>query len=228
MNLKPYFFIIILFCIACSNKKEPGKYSSGTIEYKITYISTGTNQISPSLLPKKLILEFNEEICVNKIQGFMGIFQLSTYTNFASRTSDTHMKVFSENYIFKGGRNELMCCFNAMPGLKLGQKQDTLTNIAGLNSVRVPAFVQNTEEVFDVYYTYDININKPNLNNPYKRLDGVLTKFRLKAGEFNMEFEAVKFTPDKQAGFTFSYPENTKEINRNEMTYVFNRLMADK
>ena len=192
----PLLFFTILLS-SCRKKELPGIYENGRLEYRITYLNSEQGNFDPSLLPRKMVLEFNEDFCTNTIDGFMGMFRLGNLTYFNKRKSTTYLKVLDKNYIFKGGKNELMCCFDVFENMII--EKDTITKVlAGLKSKHALVTIPITQDTFDIYYTYDIALENPNITNPYLNIDGVLTDFVLFMGPYKMKFEAQKFISGKE------------------------------
>ena len=206
-----------------SSSKE-GSYSEGRIVYKITYLDYGNSTMNPALLPKKMILEFNQDSCVNSIDGFMGFFHLGNITYFKTKTCSTHLKVLDKNYSFAGHRRESMCCFECMDNMKI-KKDTTIKSIAGLNSRKAIVSIPGSNERFEIFYTNEINLSHPNSTNPYKKIDGVLTQFRLRMGPYYMLFTAAEFSPNAVPKSTLKVPKDSQKVSREEMTYVLYKLI---
>lgn len=224
MNRVIVVVLISLAIFSCDKNKHKGIYEQGRIEYRITYLNEDHGSFDLALLPKKMVLEFNDKFCTNSIDGFMGFFKLGNITYFSRKKSVTHLKVLDKNYVFTGGRNEPMCCFDIFENMEI--EFDTATKIiAGLKSYHAIATIPDTEHKFDIYYTYDINLSHPNVTNPYLEIDGVLTDFVLFMGPYRMRFEAKKFIADKTPKYKGSIPGNAKKVNRKEMVYALERLM---
>lgn len=226
LKMKNWILVILLITsiTACKKEDHQGIYKHGRLEYKITYLNAEDGNFDPSLLPRKMVLEFNSDFCTNTIDGFMGMFRLSNLTQFNKRKSTTYLKVLDKNYLFNGNKNELMCCFHVFEGLEI--EHDTLTkNIAGLNSKHASITLPNTGETFEIYYTYDIDLDQPNITNPYSDIDGVLTDFVLFMGPYKMRFEAQKFNSEKIPSDDLRIPETTVELSRENMVYVLERVM---
>ncbi|MBN2524440.1 MAG: hypothetical protein JXB24_14295 [Bacteroidales bacterium] len=217
-------FSMIILLVSCGEKGNQGIYDQGRLEYKIKYLNAEEANYDPSFLPKKMVLDFNQEFSINNIDGFMGFFKLGNMTSFKNHKVNTHLKVLDKNYAFFGGRNDMMCCFDCMDGMKL--EEDTATVIiAGLKSKKVTVSFKDSDESFDIYYTNDINLNKPNITNPYHSIDGVLTQFRLVMGPYLMLFTATKFDPKYLPKEKMKIPEQATIVNRPEMVAILNRLM---
>jgi len=221
------FFIILtllLIVVSCKKQEHIGKYEHGRLEYKIIYLNERIGGIDPSMLPKKMVLEFDKKHCTNTIDGFMGFFKLGNQTYFHKKKSVTYLKVLDKSYVFNGKKHELMCCFDLFQDMVI--QVDTIKkSIAGLKSNHAVATIPSTGDSFDIYYTYDIALNRPNITNPYLNIDGVLTDFVLFMGPYKMRFEAQKFFPDKIPASNISIPEDAVEVSREEMIYALDRLM---
>ncbi len=217
-------FSLVILLVSCGEKSEDGIYDQGRLEYKIKYLNAEKNNYDPSFLPKKMVLDFNQDFSINNIDGFMGFFKLGNMTSFKNKKVKTYLKVLDKNYAFIGDRNEMMCCFDCMDNMEM--EEDTASYvIAGLKSKKVTVSFKDTDETFDIYYTKDINLHKPNVTNPYRNIDGVLTDFRLVMGPYFMQFTATKFDSEYVPKEQMKIPEQATIVNRPEMVSILNRLM---
>jgi hypothetical protein len=224
MSRSGIILLIVLLVVSCKKQSHVGKYEHGRLEYRITYLNEHTNGIDPSMLPKKMVLEFDQEQCTNTIDGFMGFFKLGNQTYFNKKKSVSYLKVLDKSYVFYGKRHELMCCFDVFKDMKI--KTDTIQKvIAGLKSHHATATIPLTGDTFEIYYTYDIALDRPNITNPYLDIDGVLTDFVLFMGPYKMKFVAQKFLPDRVPITSLNIPEDAVELTREEMVYALDRLM---
>jgi hypothetical protein len=226
--MQRFLLVILLFVVflSCSEKRPKGIHKEGKLEYRISYLNATKDNYDPSFLPKKMTLEFNQEYCIFRIDGFMGMFKLGNITYFKNHSVKTHLKVLDKNYAFNGGRNEMMCCFDCLNGMIIDTETDTAqTIIAGLKSKKAKISFKGSNEKYDVLYTEDIMLTDPNLTNPYKNINGVLTNFRLKMGPYLMEFNAIKFTPTFTLKNEMEIPETAQIVDREELIAILDRLM---
>ena len=217
-------FSALLLVWSCTDNRDGGIYKEGRLEYKISYLNAAEDNYDPSFLPKKMILEFNQDYSINQIDGFMGFFKLGNITYFRHKKVKTHLKVLDKSYAFRGGRNDMMCCFDCMEGMILDEDSSTYT-VAGLNSKKVKISFTNSPDTFSIYYTKDIKLTHPNTTNPYHEINGVLTAFRLTMGPYLMHFQATKFDPGRPPKEEMSIPSEAMEVNRIQMIAILNRLM---
>ncbi len=225
--MRHYFYAILIpvLLIGCKRHEPSGLYDKGRIEYKITYLENNLHQISPNLLPKKMKLEFNQNYSINIIEGFMGVFKLNNITYFKHRRCSTLLEVLNKNYVYLGKRGDEMCCFEEMDEMMIEYTEDTRT-IAGLNCTKAIVRLRDNNETFEVYYTNDIKLLNPNITNPYKKIDGVLTEFQLSLSGLKMQFTADKF--ESHLNNTIKepvFPRNSIEVTREQMAHIISRLM---
>jgi hypothetical protein len=221
--------ILLLLCaipffISCNKHNDAAIYEQGRLEYKITYLNAEEDHYDVLYLPKKMILQFNQDFSINQIDGFMGVFKLGNMTYFKNNRVKTYLKVLDKDYAFLGGRHDMMCCFDYLDGMIL--EEDTATYIlAGLKSKRVNISFKDGREPFSIYYTNEIDLARPNSTNPYQAVNGVLTHFRLTMGPYLMEFRATKFDPEKPPKSEMEIPAGALEVTRPQMVAILNRLM---
>ena len=224
---KPLFaaaITLLIFTASCKNTDEKHKTSSGRIDYKITYLNTGLDKKKMNILPTRMKLIFNEKQAANYIEGFMGMYKLNAVTNFHTRKCSTILKVFDKHYIFKGGRDEQMCCFDTMEDMKIEETNETKI-IAGFKCRKSIIHLRDTNETFDIYYTEEIGLKHPNSTNPYKDVKGVLMEFELNLISLKMRFVAEKYQALNENDFNRKPPENSKLVSRDQMTQILNKLM---
>ena len=226
MRNKLLAVVVILSIISTSCRKlsEQNVIESGRIDYKITYLNPDIDKKTASLLPTRMKLLFNEKHASNNIEGFMGVYKINAFTNFNTRKCSTVLKVFEKYYIFKGARDEQMCCFDTMEGMEIEYTKDT-KKIAGFNCKRCIITLPGTSDTIDVYYTDEIRLKHPNSTNPYHKIKGVLMEFELKLLYLNMHFIAEKYEPLQKKNLAIKTPENTKNVTREQMTQILSRLM---
>ena len=218
--------IIALFILtaSCNNTDFRHRITSGRIDYKITYLNDDLDNKTMELLPKRLKLIFNEKQANNNIEGFLGFYKLNALTDFHSRKCSTILKVFDKHYIFKGRRDEQMCCFDTMDDMEITETNET-KNIAGFNCKKSIVHLPSTDETFVIYYTDEIYLRHPNSTNPYKNIKGVLMEFELNLLYLKMRFVAEKYRALNEDDQQNNLPENMKVISRDQMTQILNKLM---
>jgi GLPGLI family protein len=217
------FFAVVL-SMSCSHVPREGRITSGRIDYNITYLNNNLDDKTMELLPKHMKLFFDENQALNNIEGFLGFYKLDAITDFHTRKCSTILKVFDKNYLFKGRRDEMMCCFDSMEDMKITETNETKI-IAGFECRKAIVFLPSTGKQFDIYYTDKIELRRPNSTNPYKKINGVLMEFELNLLYVKMRFTADKFQAQSVNPSKSALPKNIRDINRDQMTQLLNKLM---
>jgi GLPGLI family protein len=209
---------------SCNKNHSGPAITSGKIEYKITYLNKDLDKKTRNILPTKMKLIFNQKEAANQIDGFMGMYKLNAFTDFHTRKCSTILKVFDKHYLFKGGREEQMCCFNTMEDMVIHETDETKI-IAGFNCKKAIITFPSSEDTIHIYYTDEIKLKHPNVTNPYKKVKGVLMEFELTLLYLKMRFEAEKYDTIEEELLQPKVHQNSKLVSRDQMTQILNRLM---
>lgn len=218
------FVLLMLITVACSRAKDESGITSGRIDYKIAYLNDDLDKKTRNILPSKMKLIFDNNQASNNIEGFMGMYKLIAFTNFHTRKCQTFLKVLDKHYLFKGKKDELMCCFDAMDDMIINKTTETKV-IAGFNCQKAIVTLPSSNESFSIYYTNDITLRRPNSTNPYHRIDGVLMEFELKLLNLQMRFTAEKYQPLDNGDFNTRQHSKSTEVSRMQMTQILHKLM---
>jgi hypothetical protein len=216
-------FTVMILASSCKNS-EKRNICSGVIEYNITYLNQDLDRKTRDLLPRKMKLVFDERKAANSIDGFLGFYKLHAYTDFHSRKCSTLLKVFDKQYLFKGKRDEQMCCFDTMEDMEITETPDTKI-IAGFNCKKAIIHLPSSQETFAIYYTEEIKLRHPNSTNPYRKIKGVLMEFELDLLYLRMRFVAEKFHNSDEVVLQNTLPDQVKVVSRDQMTQILNKLM---
>jgi hypothetical protein len=209
---------------SCHPGNEQSRITSGKIDYKIIYLNQDLDKKTADLLPKKMKLIFNEKQAANHIEGFLGFYKLNAITDFQTRKCSTILKVFDNHYLFKGRRDEPMCCFDTMEDMVIRETGE-VKEIAGFTCKKSIVYLPSTQNTFTIYTTDEIYLKHPNATNPYKKVKGVLMEFELNLLHLKMRFVAEKFHPLDSGNLMPEMPQHTKLVDRNQMTHILKRLM---
>jgi GLPGLI family protein len=222
--LTALFSAIIILSTSCQRADDNHRISSGRIDYKITYLNNDLDKKTRNILPSRMKLVFDEKHATNNIEGFMGMYKLYAFTNFTTRKCSTILKVLDKHYLFRGNRDEQMCCFDTMDDMEIAETEETKV-IAGFTCKKAIISLPSGNESFIIYYTDEIALKHPNTTNPYRKVKGVLMEFELKLLYLNMRFEAEKYQPLENKDFKPKFSEHSRLVSRGQMTQILNKLM---
>ncbi len=215
--------LAILF-VDCGRKKITG-LTEGRIEFQITYEQQEVGGYSASLLPAKMTMEFRDNMIKNTIQGGMGFFNLVNVSDLKNYQFITYLRFIDKKYIFKGDRNEPPCCFGLMHDMNIEFTKQTKEIIGFDCKKAIASFPDESLESFDIWYTEDLQLNKPNGNSPYRKIPGVLLEFNTIMGNANMHMVAKKCDVSRVPAKIFDLPKNYTQVSKLEMETILNALL---
>jgi GLPGLI family protein len=222
---KYLIFCLIPMSFATCKRKPAGEAAEGRIEFRITYDREEVGGYSASVLPRKMIMEFSDNMMRSTIEGGLGFFSLVNISDLRTYQHTTWLKFIDKKYIYMGEKRESPCCFGMLSGMNL-QYTDSTKEIVGLNCRHVVAsFPENGIESFDIWYTEEIDVDNPNSNSPFNDIPGVLLEFNTLMGNANMHMIATSYNAQKIPQKLFQIPKNYREVTKAEIEGILETLM---
>jgi GLPGLI family protein len=220
-----WFLILILTLFSNCSRKRVERLAEGRIEFQITYEQEEVGGYSASLLPAKMTMEFRDNKVKNTIQGGMGFFNLVNISDLNSYRFTTYLKFIDKRYIFESQGNEPPCCFGRMDGMEIKFTRQT-KEIIGFDCRRaIASFPDGDIDSFDIWYTDELKLDKPNGNSPFQEIPGVLLEFNTIMGNANMHMIASNCDITRIPPRIFELPKNYTEVNKAEMETILNALL---
>jgi len=210
--------------VDCNRNKRP-ELTEGRIEFQITYEQEEIGGYAANLLPSKMTMEFRDNMVKNTIQGGMGFFNLVNVSDLNNYQFITYLKFIDKKYIFEGDKNEPPCCFGLMDGMDIEFTKET-KEIIGLDCKKaIASFPDDGIESFDIWYTEELQLDKPNENSPFQKIPGVLLEFNTIMGNANMHMVAKNYLMARIPAKIFDLPKNYTEVSKMEMETILNALL---
>ncbi len=209
-----------MFCGKCNT--GGGKVGDeGTIEYTASVV----DQANPmaGLAPSKMIIKFkNNKSCAEMSAG-MGLFSTSFISDPEKKTLTQLVKLLNKklSLVLNAAQIEKENAaykFDLTP-LK-GEKM-----IAGYKCKSAHVKMHDDFETeFDIFYTTDLKIDKPNFANPFHMIDGVLMEYQMKKFGLEMKFTAKSVKNEAIDDAAFELPAEYKAVSAEEMNTLFEQL----
>ncbi|MEJ5265898.1 MAG: hypothetical protein WHT29_11335 [Bacteroidales bacterium] len=219
----PFIAILLLHFVAC-REGENAHQLQGIIEYDVTYLSNRSS-MPTNLLPHKIVLKFKGSKNITTIEGFMGMFALSNISDLRKGRNITLLKVMDKKLCYVGERNEVPFFFEYMKEFDIKYESDTM-RIAGFNCKKALInFSDTLQKAFELYYTNDLPIDKPNRLTPFKDIDGLLIAFNIQLPNIEMRVTAVRYRPVVVTGDIFEVPDGYKKVSKRQMLSIINKLL---
>ncbi len=221
--MKKQILIIFLLAVLSFNFScnENGGPKEGELIYNITYLQSEYENPLVALLPKTVSMKFKDDNTVIYVEGFFGTFQLRFITNPKEKNSYTILRIMDKKYMSTNHIDSLNAGYENLQNLIINKKIDDTVTLAGLLCYQAQVVCnQISDSAFYIYYTYDLDIENPNSNSPYKQIDGVLTKFQTRVAGIDMIFELKEFKNIKVSEAEFMAPSDYKEITTQELNEI--------
>lgn len=210
-----------ILCQSCSKKTARKNIAEGEITYTIGYDSIPL-KYDKDLLPSVMTIRFKDNNTSNTITGLSGAVSLSFINNVAMQSSITLVKLFNKKlyYLEPFDSTQYSISYSEMPKLSIRLTDETLV-LNGYNCKKaIGYFADSTHLQFEIVYTNEIGINRPNAFTPFEAIDGVMLKFKIKLYNQVMSMEAIAIKPVSVPMEEFSIPPDYEQVNRETIKEV--------
>lgn len=192
--------IMGLLIVAC-NKISPGSFSGniseGIIEYKISFPELGDESLTATLMPEIMVYAFKENAFASYFEAAGGVFKNRIIADRNDKTVEHQLKVFRKKVKVMMDETEVLQMLAQYPKMQVIET-DVVDTIAGYSCKKAIIVFEDVEKSqIDVYYTKEIDMEKPNWCTQYHEIDGVLMAYEIVEFGIRMRLEAVSVRPEK-------------------------------
>ncbi|MEO6883879.1 MAG: hypothetical protein ABI199_07625 [Bacteroidia bacterium] len=224
MKKKVLFSLAISFLIILSSCRHSNDtfFSEGVIEYAATPVDQ--NNSMASLAPNKMTVEFKNNKSCAELSAGMGLFKMSIISDPKTMSVINLVKLVTKQFVHVSDSVEIKTEMGKSPQFIITETNETKL-IAGYKCKRaIVSFADKKQPDFVVYYTNDIDIVKPNWDNPFHEIDGVLMEYQLKRYGLELKFTATSVTKKDIDDKDFEIPKGYKTMSAKEMDQLFQSL----
>jgi GLPGLI family protein len=220
MKTVKFLFVIIAvaFISFVANAQKP---FTGTITYSMTYEGEELDAATRSQLPSEMITHISEKKVRNEqVSPFYNVASISNLDDGSSITlfdamgmkyAVTQTKEENDKLKEEAGITE--------PVIKLVDETKT---IAGYKCKKAEVTMPNSDNVYEVYYTTEINAPKEiNENLGFKQIDGVLMQYPIDQGAILITVTAKEIKKGKPKAQLFSIPDDFQKLTMEEFNSMF-------
>ncbi len=218
------FMLSMLLLTSCSQNSENSEpVEAHYVQYQITYLEEMAGDVPTRILPSIMHSWYTDRFVLTKIDGFFRQFSLIQISDLRHRKVTTMLNVLGNKYYYRSGQDEIPAGIVAPEDLSFTVTEDT-TVIGGLHSRLVE--VDTGEEKFNVYYTEDFSVRRPNLSTPYRGITKPLSDFPIQLSYLKMHL-SCKFHEERiiESG-VFSVPDEYRPVSRPVMEEFINSLFT--
>lgn len=219
------FAIISLLFYSCKSDAFSGKLDEGTIEYDMIYLQDEKDNPIISLLPTTMSLKIKDNNSIQKIEGWMGVFQMAGIARREENYKAAYLKIMGEKYVFETTMDGPSFGFDEYKKMKLVESDSTKI-ICGYKCKAYDVFLNDsTAAAFTIYYTNEIKLDNPNCNNPFQEVKGVLLEYQMKFQRIPVHLIAKKIIKEDVPNDEFVVPDGFKKVSKEKIQEVINNLM---
>lgn len=215
-----YSAVVILFVIiaGCGRGSNGKVVSEGIIEFEASAVDP--NNPMADLAPNKMLVKFKDHKSVAEMSAGMGLLTMSFVSDYNNKTVTQLVKLLNKKYASVANADDVQ---KEIANSKLRiQKTNETKMIAGYRCKKATiSYEDNSRPPFDVYYTDEIELEKPNWGNEYNEIDGVLMEYQLKRYNLELRFTARRVTKTNVEDSDFDTPRDYKVISQKELDDLF-------
>ena len=218
------FITPLIFMFSCSNI-EPA-VSEGIITYDISYPRPIEDRWMETLMPKEMEMQFKNNKINTELTFGLGMIKIGYITNTEEKNLHEMLKFMKKRNVSHRSIKEVDDLLKRIPYHKIELLPDT-KSIAGYLCYKATVKIDNPANpynIYDLWYTKDIEIKEPNWCTPFKSIPGVLMEYRIERFNVIMHFTAVEVEKSEIKDTEFLVPKKYKEISVDAMEKSLLRL----
>jgi hypothetical protein len=217
---------VILAVTSLSCKERGGKYiDQGEIHYNINYIGN-FGPMPKEVLPKNLVVSFKDDKILFEMVSSFGNSGILNLANPEKEIFDTYFSLFTLKYYYPVKPGELFPGFEEMDGMVLNKTTKTSV-ICGYNCKNAEVTIPSQKDkIFQVWYTDEIDVKKPNTATPFNQIDGVLMSFFFILGPAELHFDAETVYKKEIPDESFERRQKFVRVSREEIDSFINKMIS--
>lgn len=193
------------------------------IQYRIEYLEPMAGDVPTRILPSTMQSWYTDYFVLTKIEGFFRQFTLIQIADLKQRKVTTLLNVFGNKLYYRSGQGEPPASLVVPEHLSFSKALESSV-IGGLQSRRVE--VDTGEEKFNIYYTEDFTVKRPNLSTPYRAIDHPLSAFPIQLSYLKMKLSCKLYESRIIPSDLFAIPDDYREVSRPVMEGFINSLFT--
>ncbi len=179
--------------------------------------------IPTRILPVKMDSWYTDYFVATRIDGFFRQFSLIQIADLKNKRVSTLLNLFGTKVYHQGEKGELPAGIIAPTELHIHSTGEHLV-IGGLSSEELE--IDTGSETFNMYYTRDFSVRRPNLSTPYGSIDHPLSDFRIQLSYLKMHLTCTEYESRIIESEIFMIPEDYKSVTRPVMEEIINSLFT--
>lgn len=218
-----FSFLLILTALSGCKESSLKSFDEGEIHYKIIFHDR--NAVLPDeLMPNSMIVMFKDDKTLMDISSPVGNNGVFIVNEPGENQSRTFLRVLGMKYYYQGTADEIPPGIDPMKSMSL-EMTNQVSSILDIKCKKVIIRIPEKDFSYDIWYTDELEISRPNDSTPFKEIDGVLMNFFFLMGDIMVEFKVdgiyERPVPDK----VFEKGDDFRRINRSSMDKLIASMM---
>jgi hypothetical protein len=219
----PILFLVSLAFYSCRHNSLPETLEAHYIKYDISYMESMAGDVPTRILPAKMDSWYTDYFVVTRINGFFDQFSIIQIADLRHKRVSTLLNLFGNKVYYTGEKGELPAGIIAPSELHI-QNTGKQSVIGGLNSEQVK--INTGSESFNMYYTRDFSVRRPNMSTPYGSINYPLSDFRIQLSYLKMHLTCSEYEPRIIESEIFKVPDEYRLVSRPVMEDIINSLFT--
>ena len=219
-----YPALLAILSVGCRRTVNlPETMDAHYMVYQIEYLEEKAGDIPTLILPGTMEAYYTKHHVYTRIDGFLNQFSLVQIVDLKHRRVTTLLSFFGSKVYYAGESGESAAGVAIPDHLKCKATGETAV-IGGLNSEQLAVEADN--ERYNIYFTKEFSIRRPNISTPYYMVDDPLTDFRIELSQLKMHLTCMKMELKTIESEIFTIPDDYKSVNRAAMEEIINSLFT--
>lgn len=208
----------------CSSGLLDRRIAEGVIEYALSFPDYDPNGIMAGMLPERTTLTFADDKQVAELSAGMGVFRTTMVIDGMGQVLDYHLSLMSKKMVAHLRPIDLGL-FNkdsGKPSIVYTEDRDTIAGYPCRRAIAIFDRIDFPET--DLWYTDQIDLEKPNWFSPFAEVPGVLLRYDIVQYGMRMRLNAISVQPGHvdPARFTVKkdFDQVRPEVLHHELTEV--------
>ncbi len=219
----PILFLVSLSFYSCRRNSLPETLEAHYVKYDISYMESMAGDVPTRILPAKMDSWYTDYFVVTRINGFFNQFSLIQIADLRNKRVSTLLNLFGNKVYHTGEKGELPAGIIAPSELHI-QNTGEQSVIGGLNSEQVK--IDTGSESFNMYYTRDFSVRRPNISTPYGSIHYPLSDFRIQLSYLKMHLTCSEYESRIIESEIFTVPDEYRNVTRPVMEDIINNLFT--
>lgn len=213
LSIRIVTLFTLVFLWACEEKTTTAKISEGIIEYKATPINPKSSL--SMMFPDKMTVKFRNDYTLAELDAGVGAMHIAFLSD-PNKKTFTNMVSFLDKKAAVLDSSAIRIRNYYLSDYSVTETKET-KKIAGYTCKKAILKFADKSPDMEVWYTNELQVNRPNWSNAFYKIDGVLMDYRLRKFGLELHFTAKSVMPAKIDSTVFTVPAEYKMISEDEL-----------